>query len=561
MGCNSSKPAEMISSEESVQDFLSQNVFFKSLTTTQLSNAAEKFSVKKFKSSDRIISQGAPADALYCVASGAVDFVAEGEDGTVRKIRTMGRNEFFGEFGLIHNTPRTVSVDALTDVVLLFITKDQYAKSSNEQCLKNLQRWVNATASSIIASGLKEIHFLSNIGDKQLALIGRLFKCEVIPAGTVIAKENDVGDRFYILSRGLLVVTTTDELGLYVELTRLRPGATFGELSLLKAQPRNATVTTLEESVLFSLGREEFGYFIKALPKLGEQIQRSVNERATVSLIAEKIPVFKNMSKRKQHLLAEVCTMHRYPKDETILRQGGTDPRKFFIISRGTVDVFVGDDKVRTMGPGSYFGEVGIVSESPHSATVRVSKDDDAYMLECTQQDFKSLFIGEPTVLAEISLRVLGTRSTLEDVLRHHLGREYFSRYIEKEFAKENVDFWAAVERLESIARRRVRKSVLGALSVEAEAISTKKKQMLKSQADDIFKEFISKDSPTPVNLSSGIVETITSKMDKGQYDFKMFSEAKQEIFLLMSKDNFSRFQDSDDFVELMKSIGVYEQR
>ena len=90
--------------------------------------------------------------------------------------------------------------------------------------------------------------------------------CDDVAATTLDAQlliqEGDVGDKFYILSRGTLVVTTQDDLGLYVELTRLRPGATFGELSLLKDQPRGASITTLEECVLFSLGREEFGYFL-----------------------------------------------------------------------------------------------------------------------------------------------------------------------------------------------------------------------------------------------------------------------------------------------------------
>mmetsp|Transcript_17663 Transcript_17663/g.32526 ORF Transcript_17663/g.32526 Transcript_17663/m.32526 type:complete len:570 (+) Transcript_17663:415-2124(+) len=561
MGCLHSKPDGMISEEESVKDFLSSNPFFKNLSQQQLGVAASKFTVKKFEAGKRIITQGDIEDSLYCVAFGAVDFIAEGEDHRTKKIRTMGRHEFFGEFGLIHNTPRTVSVDAVTDVVLLSLTRENYERALGETWIKNLQRWVNATASSIVASGLKEIPFLRNVNERQLNVIGRLFRCEVLPAGSVIEREGEIGDRFYILSRGQLVLTTRDELGLYVELTRLQPGSTFGELSLLKDQPRNSTITSLDECVLFSLGREEFGYFMKSLPSLGEEVEKSVNERATVNVIAERIPVFRSMSKRKQHLLAEVCTMQRHNKGEVILEEGGMLPRKFFIITRGTVEVFIGKEKVRTMGLGAYFGEVGLVSESPHSATVKVSDAEDAYMLECSQDDFRQLFVGEPSVLAEISLRVLGTRATFEDVLRHPLSREYFSMHVEKEFAKENIEFWNAVENLESISRRRVRKSVIGALKVSAKDVTASKKRMLATQASDIYDTFVAPKAPKQVNLPDPIVKKIKSQIEQDKLDFKMFAEAKSEVLALMSKDSFARFQSSASYAELLNRIGVYEQK
>mmetsp|Transcript_10307 Transcript_10307/g.20256 ORF Transcript_10307/g.20256 Transcript_10307/m.20256 type:complete len:569 (-) Transcript_10307:358-2064(-) len=560
MGCSGSKPDEMIDEDLSVKDFLAENTFFRNLSPAHVAQAAKKFTVRRYNQGDRIITQGDKADELFLIAKGAVNFIAEGEDGSKKKIRMMSANEAFGEFGLIYDTPRSVSVDAISDVVLLVLPRSVYDKYKNDACLKNLQRWVNATASSIVASGLREIDFLSDVNEKQLNLIGRLFKCEVLPKGTTIIHEGEVGDRFYILSRGSLVVTTQDELGLYVELTRLKPGDTFGELSLLKDQPRNATITTLEECVLFSLGREEFGYFIKSLPTLGERLERSVNERATVNVVSEKIPVFKSLSKRKQHLLAEVCAMNRHPHGSIILEEGGTTPRKFFIITRGSVDVFVGGNHVRRLGPGGYFGEISLVSDSPHSATVKVSDEEDAYMLECSQEDFRALFVGEPAVLAEISLRVLGSRATLEDVLRHHLGREAFQKHIAKEFATENVDFWAAVEKLENISRRRVRKSVLGALHVEASVITDKKQAMLREQAMEIYNNYIAEDAPNQVNLPAPIVAAIKAKVDAGKFDFKMFSDAKREVFSLMNKDTFARFQNSEYFHDLMTQIGVYEQ-
>eukprot|EP00515_Schizochytrium_aggregatum_P006417 CAMPEP_0202075206 /NCGR_PEP_ID=MMETSP0964-20121228/4071_1 /ASSEMBLY_ACC=CAM_ASM_000500 /TAXON_ID=4773 /ORGANISM="Schizochytrium aggregatum, Strain ATCC28209" /LENGTH=566 /DNA_ID=CAMNT_0048642389 /DNA_START=47 /DNA_END=1747 /DNA_ORIENTATION=- len=560
MGCTQSAPVLMISSDESVYDFLGKNTFFKNLNSQQLAAAAKKFTIKRFKGGERIITQGEVSDSLYCVALGAVDFIAQGEDHKTKKIRTMGRHEFFGEFGLIHRTPRTVSVDAVTDVVLLVLSRAEYERSEGETCMKSLRRWVAATASSIVASGLREIPFLSDVDERQLHLIGRLFKCEVVPAAQEVAREGEKDERFYILSRGQLVLTTRDELGLYVELTRLHPGSTFGELSLIQNSVRTTTVTTLEECVLFSLGDEEFGVFMNMLPALGERLKRSVINRSIANMLANEVDVFKKMGKRKQHLLAEVCTTCRYPPGKTILEEGGMLPRKFFMIHDGLVDVLIGDKVVRTLKKPAYFGEVGLVSNSPHSATVRISDSGPAVLVECSQDDFRQVFLGEPGVLAEISLRVLGTRAPLEDVLKHETARIAFKKHVEKEFAEENIDFWLEVEELESVDRRKVRRSVLGALKIGADIIKKKKDEMLETRAMSIYKKFIAEDSSTQVNLPSELLDRIRKQVEAGDFSFNMFHDAKREIVALMSKDSFSRFQTSKEYAKLLESIGVYAQ-
>ena len=42
---------------------------------------------------------------------------------------------------------------------------------------------------------------------------------------------------------------------------------------------------------------------------------------------------------------------------ETVVAQWGSE-RDFFVIVDGTADVFVGDDHVRSLGPGEFFGEL-----------------------------------------------------------------------------------------------------------------------------------------------------------------------------------------------------------
>jgi MFS family permease len=69
-----------------------------------------------------------------------------------------------------------------------------------------------------------------------------------LPAGTVVFRRGDPGDRFYVIADGEVEI----------EGTRHGPGGFFGEIALLKDVPRTATVTAATDVRLLALEREEF---------------------------------------------------------------------------------------------------------------------------------------------------------------------------------------------------------------------------------------------------------------------------------------------------------------
>jgi hypothetical protein len=83
-------------------------------------------------------------------------------------------------------------------------------------------------------------------------LAGRLERLTV-PAGTVVVAEGEAGDRFYLIESGSVAVTAEGR-----ELRQEGAGDFFGEIALLRAVPRTATVTTTSDTQLWVLGREDF---------------------------------------------------------------------------------------------------------------------------------------------------------------------------------------------------------------------------------------------------------------------------------------------------------------
>lgn len=78
-----------------------------------------------------------------------------------------------------------------------------------------------------------------------------------VPGGTVVVREGEAGDRFYIVVAGGVEVTIAGR-----HASALGPGHAFGEIALVRDVPRTATVTALEPTALLAIGR---GAFLEAV--------------------------------------------------------------------------------------------------------------------------------------------------------------------------------------------------------------------------------------------------------------------------------------------------------
>ena len=90
-----------------------------------------------------------------------------------------------------------------------------------------------------------------------------------MPAGSFVIREGDVGDRFWVLDAGEVVV---DQGGR--EIARLGPGASFGELALIRDIPRTASVIARTDVDLYALDREAFLLALTASPRAANEAAR-----------------------------------------------------------------------------------------------------------------------------------------------------------------------------------------------------------------------------------------------------------------------------------------------
>jgi Na+/melibiose symporter-like transporter len=116
-------------------------------------------------------------------------------------------------------------------------------------------------------------------------LAGRLVPLRLEPE-TVIVRQGDPGDRFFIVAEGAVEVS---EYGRPI--SELGAGGYFGEISLIRDVPRTATVTAKTPVVLYALDREDFLAAVTSHAPSAEAAEEVVSSRlAGVPVAGAKLP-------------------------------------------------------------------------------------------------------------------------------------------------------------------------------------------------------------------------------------------------------------------------------
>jgi MFS family permease len=92
---------------------------FAGVSNAAVERALDRFEVVTVDAGDVIIRQGDRADRFYIVESGSLVVHQRDTQGTEHELRRLGPDSVFGELGLLTGAPRSATVEALTDGVVL----------------------------------------------------------------------------------------------------------------------------------------------------------------------------------------------------------------------------------------------------------------------------------------------------------------------------------------------------------------------------------------------------------------------------------------------------------
>jgi CRP-like cAMP-binding protein len=124
-----------------------------------------------------------------------------------------------------------------------------------------------------------------------------------------------------------------------------------------------------------------------------------LRHNAKIDLI-KRVPLFAACSKRDLDEVAKLADEIDLPAGKAFIREGDQG-REFFAIVEGTAEVRRGKDRIATIGPGDFVGEMALVTKAPRNATVTATSPVRALVIE--GRAFRGLLDHSP----QIQLRIL----------------------------------------------------------------------------------------------------------------------------------------------------------
>ena len=122
---------------EDIVYFLKSSGFFSNLPDEHLRKLANQFELIYVHGGEIVIHQGDPGDCLYLVLSGRLRTIKT-EKSETQVLSESGRGELIGELALITQEPRSATVVAIRDSILLKLSKTVFNNYINEHPLEML---------------------------------------------------------------------------------------------------------------------------------------------------------------------------------------------------------------------------------------------------------------------------------------------------------------------------------------------------------------------------------------------------------------------------------------
>jgi CRP-like cAMP-binding protein len=117
----------------------------------------------------------------------------------------------------------------------------------------------------------------------------------------------------------------------------------------------------------------------------------------------KSVSLFKGLARKDLQRLGRWTDEVEVPAGKALAKQGEL-AYQFFVIEDGTADVTKDGNHVRTLGPGDFFGEIGLIRSRPRTASVTASSP--MRLIVMARREFASMEADIPHVARELRSRL-----------------------------------------------------------------------------------------------------------------------------------------------------------
>jgi CRP/FNR family cyclic AMP-dependent transcriptional regulator len=115
------------------------------------------------------------------------------------------------------------------------------------------------------------------------------------------------------------------------------------------------------------------------------------------------IPIFKHLSKSELQRLAGWLQVQSVPEGHQLVREGAF-AHEFFLIEDGEAVVLQDGERIAALGPGDFFGEIGLLETERRTASVVATTPMDVIVM--FQPEFEQMKRELPTVADQVQAAI-----------------------------------------------------------------------------------------------------------------------------------------------------------
>ena len=117
-----------------------------------------------------------------------------------------------------------------------------------------------------------------DLSEENLSEIAKDAQPQTVPAHTIIFREGDVGENFYMINSGRVRLFKKSANGDEIGFAELGPGDFFGQLAILTDELRWVNVEALQETHLTVFSREQFDHILRQYPSASLAFARQMSK-------------------------------------------------------------------------------------------------------------------------------------------------------------------------------------------------------------------------------------------------------------------------------------------
>eukprot|EP00559_Dactyliosolen_fragilissimus_P008241 CAMPEP_0184858102 /NCGR_PEP_ID=MMETSP0580-20130426/3209_1 /TAXON_ID=1118495 /ORGANISM="Dactyliosolen fragilissimus" /LENGTH=807 /DNA_ID=CAMNT_0027354045 /DNA_START=336 /DNA_END=2759 /DNA_ORIENTATION=+ len=216
-----------------------------------------------------------------------------------------------------------------------------------------------------IDNSLADNFIFASLTDRERRNLIDAMRSETVAAGTIIIKQGEVGDYFYVVEDGHVTFSVDGH-----HVGACTRGASFGELALLYNCPRAATCIANTGCKVWKVDQKTFRHMLA---------NNTANQQKDINDVLRKVPFLSELEDGMLVRISDALTTVTFPQGEKIISKGDVG-EVFYILREGTVkvhDIGFGDSQYvdQFLGPGDWFGERALLTGEPRVANCTASSN------------------------------------------------------------------------------------------------------------------------------------------------------------------------------------------